>query len=207
MKTFKFFIIFLVVLIIVRLIIRKTVNFPNYKCVYLTDNSNFDNLMKEQEFWEIIEDSKIKSNNNYKLQCSILTQILSDLTPDEIIKFHRTFTVLMAKSYKSSLWEAAFALNGGCSDDCFEYFRTWLIGQGKNRFYKTLNSPRILFFIGVKEIFQNYEGLRYSSYDSYIQKTGKELPTLRDIKYDEIDDLFSEFGSFIRYPELALLAW
>jgi hypothetical protein len=58
----------------------------------------------------------------------------------------------MAQSYNYRLWEAVYALNGGSSDDVFEYFRSWLISQGKNKFYWTLKFPRLLFFIGVKEI-------------------------------------------------------
>jgi hypothetical protein len=28
-------------------------------------------------------------------------------------------------------WGAAYLANGGCSDDGFDYFRGWLIGQGR----------------------------------------------------------------------------
>jgi hypothetical protein len=39
--------------------------------------------------------------------------------------FHR-------QSYKQDLWAAAFTLLSGCGDDAFDYFRFWLITQGKD---------------------------------------------------------------------------
>jgi hypothetical protein len=29
------------------------------------------------------------------------------------------------------MWVAAYLMNGGCSDDGFDYFRGWLIAQGR----------------------------------------------------------------------------
>ena len=37
----------------------------------------------------------------------------------------------MDDSYRWDLWGAAYLANGGCSDDGFDYFRGWLIGQGR----------------------------------------------------------------------------
>ena len=45
----------------------------------------------------------------------------------------------MQKSYLSSLWAAAYILMDGCSDDTFDYFRGWLIAQGKETFEKVLD--------------------------------------------------------------------
>jgi len=180
---------------------------PTYSGKLLTDNSNIDNLMSEEIFWQIIKTTKHKSRNNYQIQCQFLTEYLSGLSGQEIIQFDRTFGFLMAKSYSFRLWEPAYSLNGGCSDDAFEYFRSWLIAQGKNKFYWTIKYPRLLLFVGVKELIENYEGITYCAYEAYQQKKGLDIPQRQDIQYAEGGQMFKEGEAFLRYPELALLAW
>lgn len=207
MKILKICLIVLFVIILVRLIIRKYIDFPNYSGVLFENQVEIDSLMPEDDFWYLIEKTKKESKGNYDLQCELLTNYLSEKTANEIILFDRTFNMLMAKSYKYNLWEAAYALNGGCSDDCFEFFRTWLIAQGKNKFYRTVHNPRLLFFFGVKELIQNYEGAFFCAKDAYRSKTAMDLYTYNDINYDDPGNIFNEELAFLKYPELAILAW
>lgn len=143
---------------VLRLLFRKVLGLPAYSGKLFTENSGVENLMPEERFWQIINETRNRSNRNYQRQCRLLTEFLNELRKEEIIEFDRTFAFLMAKSYNFQLWEPAYALNGGCSDDAFEYFRSWLIGQEKNNFYWTIKYPRLLFFVGVKELIENYEG-------------------------------------------------
>ena len=39
--------------------------------------------------------------------------------------------LLVARSYDWNLWGAAYLMKGGCSDDAFDYFRGWLVAQGR----------------------------------------------------------------------------
>jgi hypothetical protein len=39
------------------------------------------------------------------------------------------------------LWGAAYLINGGCSDDGFDYFRRWLILQGHKVFQAAIANP------------------------------------------------------------------
>jgi len=50
----------------------------------------------------------------------------------------------MADSYRVDLWGAAYLINGGCSDDAFEYFRGWLIVQGRGTYERIVADPPIL---------------------------------------------------------------
>ncbi len=193
--------------ILIKLIFRKIIDLPKYKGKLFVDNSEIIDVMPETKFWELIKASSDNGKGNYTLQCRLLTEKLEGLTSKEIIEFDRTFVALMAKSYSFRLWEAAYALNGGCSDDCFEYFRSWLIAQGRNKFYWTIRFPRILFLVGVKELIENYEGVSYCAMEAYQNKTGSDIPRPDDIKYNDAGKFFSEVGSFIHYPELALLTW
>jgi hypothetical protein len=84
----------------------------------------------EKWFWDIIDQSRgTRKKINHKRQIKNLSKILSLLTPDEILQFDNTFHLLLKQSYTWDLWGAAFIINGGCSDDTFDYFRSWLIGQ------------------------------------------------------------------------------
>ena len=51
----------------------------------------------------------------------------------------------MAGSYWTPLWAAAYVINGGCSDDGFDYCRGWLILQGREVFEHVVADPRTLF--------------------------------------------------------------
>lgn len=207
MQIISIIVITVLLIVAIRLIFRKLLDLPKYSGPHLSDKSGIDNLMSENEFWNIIHASRDKTKRNYQWQCQLLTETLESLTEQEIIQFDRTFSVLMAKSYSFRLWEPVYALNEGCSDDAFEYFRTWLVGQGKNKFYWTLKYPRLLFFIGVKELIENYEGLAYCAYQAYQNKTGQDIPNRDDIRYEDGGRMFKEGEAFFRYPELALLAW
>ncbi len=194
-------------IICVRFLFRRFLNLPHVKAGFHFSHKGIDNLMNENDFWDIIEHTRKFSKRNYRMQCDVLTEYLSSLPSNEIIQFNRTFQLLMAESYSSKLWEAAYALNGGCSDDCFEYFRTWLIAQGKANFYTVVHYPRAMFFICVKELLSNYEGFAYCSYQAYMNRTGSGLPPTNGIEYKELGEAFNENTAFLRYPELALLAW
>lgn len=137
----------------------------------------------------------------------ILVLLLIRLITRKLIEFPAWRGKLLAKTYSYRLWEPAYALNGGCSDDGFEYFRTWLIGQGKNKFYWSVKYPRLLFFIALKELMQDYEGLAYCANEAYELKTGKDFTPHDDIRYDDPGKIFKEGEAFARYPELALLPW
>lgn len=39
------------------------------------------------------------------------------------------------------LWDAATVMKNGCRDECFLYFRAWLIAQGKETYLEALRDP------------------------------------------------------------------
>ena len=102
-------------------------------------------------------------------------------------------TGLLATSYRNSLWAAASLINGGCGDDGFEYFRGWLIVQGRELFEKSVADPDSLADLPVigpptldRPCIECEETL-YIAMRAYRAATGEELPA----------DAFT-----IRYPEL-----
>ena len=70
--------------------------------------------------------------------------LLTALPPDEIAALAQPLWDLRSLSHKWDLWGAAYLLNGGCSDDGFEYFRGWLITQGREAFERVVTDPDTL---------------------------------------------------------------
>lgn len=95
--------------------------------------------MDQKELWSLIEKSR-----EFDDQAEWLTELLAEKEVEEVVEFEYLFQELMNTSYNSRLWGAAFVLMGGCSDDAFDYFRGWLIGQGEVVFNKVLKDPEFL---------------------------------------------------------------
>lgn len=145
-------------------------------------------MMNENEFWAIIETNKSKKNDDDASTRNILKHLTS-LSSKEIIGFHLRIQKLRFDSYNSELWCAGYILNGGCSDDCFEYFRCWIIAQGEDTYKNALENPDTLSELYSKEIeYYELEDLMYVAYDAFEKKTGKNIDDYIDydvFKYTE----------------------
>lgn len=97
--------------------------------------------MNEDQFWFLIAAAKREANGDSEAQLELLKSKLEVIAPEEIMDFQRIFDRLFAVSYRADLWGAAFIMNGGASDDGFDYFRGWLIAQGKEVFEAALVNP------------------------------------------------------------------
>lgn len=131
--------------------------------INLTASDTTGQLMTEDDFWKLIEKARTVANNHYQTQITSLKTILLTLEANEIEKFDNTFTAFLAASYDWKLWGASYVINGGCSDDCFDYFRQYLIGHGKDKFYQTLKEPESCAGWIKSEEEDNWEGLQYSA--------------------------------------------
>ncbi|OCA88096.1 molybdenum metabolism regulator [Bacillus sp. FJAT-27225] len=149
--------------------------------------------MERHEFWALIEKSKGKEN-----QAEWLTEELAKRNAQEIIDFEFWFQGLLNESYQSNLWAAAYIVMGGCSDDSFDYFRGWLIGQGEEAYNQVMANPEYLAdYIeednlgeeGVPE----YEELLSVGLDAYsLKKTGDT--EWDDDTYDELQQALDKKG-------------
>jgi len=174
------------------------------KIMYLTSSDTTKQLMDEDEFWRLIEKSRVAANNNYPRQLASLKTILLTLSPTDIEKFDHTFTALLAATYDFKLWGAAYVINGGCSDDCFHYFRQYLIGNGKERFYQTIKDPESCApWMKSEEQGEIWEGLQYSAMEAYKQKTGNDIPQTYQPKTELKGKPFDEETIIKEYPKLA----
>ena len=97
-------------------------------------------LINIDQFWSLIEASRQANGNSYE-QAIALQQLLEPLALPEIIAFQQHLYDRLEESYRWDLWGIAYIIDGFCSDDGFEYFRAWLIGQGREYFETALQQP------------------------------------------------------------------
>jgi hypothetical protein len=113
------------------------------------------------------------------------------------------FTSLLAYSYDYKLWGASYVINGDCSDDCFDYFREYLIAHGKKKFYATLQDPESCVAWIKSDDEDEWEGIRYSAGEAYKQKTGMDIPETYKPKFELKGKQFDEKMIYKQYPKLA----
>jgi len=92
-------------------------------------------MMDELQFWKIVEDSrKALFGPSKRSQIARLKKALTDLPLEDVIAFDKFFQQKLWQSYTWDLWGAAYLIEGGCSDDGFDYFRMGLIAAGQDKF-------------------------------------------------------------------------
>lgn len=132
-------------------------------------------LMDEDRFWTLIDKSK-KSSDDLEEFTEDLTNELKKLSSADIIGFHLREQKLRFDSYTSELWCAGYIMNGGCSDDSFEYFRCWIIAQGKEAYYSSLKNSDWLVNLYSEDVDEyDFEDLMYIASDAFEQKNKKDI--------------------------------
>lgn len=138
-------------------------------------------MLDEDLYWEIIQKS-LESSSNQDDQEQFLIKEIGNLTPKQMIGFRLRTDKLLYDTYNSEMWCAGYIMNGGCSDDGFEYFRNWVISRGKKTYYKAKENPDNLIDEVDSELdMYDFEGFWYVALEAFKQNTGKDL-------YDYIDD-------------------
>ena len=173
----------------------------NLFAIQSTDTS--DLLMNETRFWGLIMEARTGTKNNYKAQISNLKRLLFTLEPYEIEQFDNRFMAMMDVAYDTRLWAAASVINGGCSEDCFDFFRQYLIAQGKEKFYATLNDPESCSTWIKSETQEDWDGLLYVASQIYRMKTAKEIPASYQPEFELKGEPFDESSAMKQYPKLA----
>lgn len=142
--------------------------------------------MNEKQFWELIDQAR-KAAAGHSMdaadrQAAALEAALAKLPPKEIVAFQELLDRKMADTYRWDLWGAAYLLNGGCSDDCFDYFRGWLIGRGQKVFDAALKKPDSLAEFAANprntdtDAGRECESFLYVARGAYKKATGGEMP-------------------------------
>ncbi len=163
--------------------------------------------MTENTFWTLIEDARTDARRGstpwtrLDPAAELLVLRLSALDPEEILAFDAILTVKLGMSYRWDLWGAAYIINNGCSDDGFDYFRGWLIAQGRAVFEAAIRNPESL--ADAAELDCECEAMLYVAYRAYVNVTGQEPPAgrLKRMVYD-LGKSWHEMELPERYPNL-----
>jgi hypothetical protein len=160
--------------------------------------------MDKPTFWSLVEAAKAEATPALSNQPEILQKKLEALPPDEILEFDRIFARLHDDAYRWDLWAAAFIIEGGCSDDGFDYFRAGLIGLGREVYYAALTDPGSLVRLPTQGVDFSNEDMLYAAQQAYEAVTGEEMPDLELVRRDEpLGQPWDEETVGEKYPELA----
>lgn len=145
-----------------------------------------ESTMTEELFWELIGSAK-KKGDDPEEQVEWLISHLSRKPVRDIIEFDFILQNYHHSSYTSDLWAAAYIVMGGCSDDSFDYFRAWLIFQGKDVFEAAIRDPEAIIpalqLIEEGEV-PELEDLLFVASSAYEEKTG--------LDFDQYDNLYHQ---------------
>lgn len=137
--------------------------------------------MDETEFWELVDATREGAEGDPDEQADLLIERLIQLDPDSVLDFARHFEYRYNRAYRWDLWGAAWVLLDGASDDAFDFFRCWLIGQGRDVFEGAVHDPDSLADL-VNEFDDEIDGdgeeLGYAADEAYEQLTGVVAPDL-----------------------------
>jgi hypothetical protein len=153
--------------------------------------------MTKDRFWEIIAASRegfdpedIEASQERQLLR--LRDLLAQLPAEEVQAFDQHFCDRMREAYiparqrdkwgtpLDGLWGVAFQMGGGCSNDCFLDFRSWLISMGREAFEAAVRDPETVY--GLVEAAEDaedvsdiifFEGFQYVASRVWREKTGR----------------------------------
>lgn len=176
-------------------------------------------MMAEGRFWLLIDRSrsmvdltKVPNGDAFQeQQIEHLSDLLSALSPEEIVGFDIRSTYLSVRAYRWDLWDAAYWAHGGCGDDGFADFRDNLISLGQEAYKRVMSNPDDLAdFINRPDVpYMLSEGFGYTAGKVYQQRTGRDIqehfslyPTAPEEPIGERGDPDDEEEIQRRFPKL-----
>lgn len=129
----------------------------------------------EQACWTVIEQAR-QGTDDFEAVAERVEEILAASTVEAIVAYDQACASLQTRSYTWALWGAAYLINGGCSDDGFDYFRGWLLTQGRAAFEAAMTNPDSLdALLGPDDDDVECEDMLYVAGRAYETLTGEEL--------------------------------
>ncbi|PKV92800.1 uncharacterized protein DUF4240 [Amycolatopsis echigonensis] len=142
-------------------------------------------LVNTEQFWALIDEARSQASapeDSYDV-AEQACALLSARPREEIVAAQQIVWELLADSYRAPLRAAAYLVNGGCSDDGFDYFRGWLVMQGREVFERIVAAPDELAELpAAREAAADGEELECEAAlgvasSAHIDATGEELPS------------------------------
>ncbi|MEU1886915.1 DUF4240 domain-containing protein [Micromonospora rifamycinica] len=171
--------------------------------------------MRTDDFWQLIDQARSGAGGEADAVAARAVALLAERAPEDIVGYAHHQQRVLAASYRVDLWGAAYLINGGASDDGFEYFRGWLMTQGRAVFAAVVAAPdslgelpRIRSAALSGEEFECADMLAVP-WDAYRKATATDLPAERDrVPVPDLNDFWDfddEEEARRRLPKLAAL--
>jgi Protein of unknown function (DUF4240) len=131
--------------------------------------------MDEPVFWDLLQETRAGAEDAAD-HCQRLADRLAGFKAGEISKFNKILYCKIGEAHRHDLWAVAYIIRGGCGDDAFDYFRAWLVLQGKDAFERALANPEAVADLVEKGIDPQAEELLYAPQEAYQDVKGADLP-------------------------------
>ncbi|TWD80828.1 uncharacterized protein DUF4240 [Kribbella amoyensis] len=179
--------------------------------------------MDRDRFWGLVEAARAMVDDTVADPDGVadaLVKALSGMGAEEIVGFGVQFDLLQAEAYRWDLWGAAYLINGGASDDSFDYFRGWLVAQGQETWDAALADPDSLADVIDEDLDEDFEGfdgeaLLAVGSEAYAAGAGSAkdfwgavdaaTPEAPDVPGGQTFDFDDEGEMHSRFPRLAAL--
>jgi hypothetical protein len=170
------------------------------------------------EFWDLVETARgeVTDPADADAVAEALAALLEERDPAGVVAFDAALRAVIDESYTTPLWAAAYLINGGASDDGFDYFRGWLVAQGRDAFEAALAEPDGLAEVPAVRAAMaegdelESEAMLAVAWDVYESLTGDELPDADRAALPQLEamwDFDDEDEMRLHLPRLAALAY
>lgn len=130
--------------------------------------------MSRDWFWSIV-DGSIDADET--AQVDKLRVALEAMEDQDLVDFIALYRDAHGQLYSWRLWAAAYLMNGGCSDDGFIDFRSWLIAQGREAAERAMADAESLADLAVKEGSAFFEEFGYVADEVFDGRSGGAYPS------------------------------
>ncbi|MEM1428562.1 MAG: DUF4240 domain-containing protein [Pseudomonadota bacterium] len=148
--------------------------------------------MSDKLFWEIIAEAQSGSVSETLLR---IEDRLGAYTAKSIKDAAKLLQSLLVDAYREEIWALAYLVQGGCSEDAFEDFRSWMVLQGQAAFGGILASPDTFEpHLADGADFGAAAGLMSAFENAYLTRSGKPLvlPRPKWRRFNPVEDRFAE---------------
>jgi len=147
--------------------------------------SNNTTEMNDEVFWLLFNEAETHCGDDYDKRKNFIIESLSRFSSADIIKFQKIYQAYHEKAYTNKMRDAATKLsergtpdNVGFSMDGFDYFRCWLIGQGKEVYMAAIENPYSILSMDLKPHkykcgYIGFDWEVYFAYYAYEKVTGR----------------------------------
>ncbi|MEO3779036.1 DUF4240 domain-containing protein [Micromonospora sp. B11E3] len=171
--------------------------------------------MRTDDFWQLIDRARAGAGASADAVAARAVALLAERAPEEIVGYTHHQRRVLAASYKVDLWGAAYLINGGASDDGFEYFRGWLMTLGRAVFARAVADPDSLAELpqvraaALSGAEFECEDMLAVPWEAYRKAAAADLPADRDpVPVPDLNDFWDfddEEEAGRRLPRLAAL--